>query len=281
MKARLLIKKGSTVKAAPVLKNLEKAKPGRGIPLLVKAYLENGETEKAVALAKDIIGKNSSSSYGYLLLSDIYLSEKDYAAAEKTLQTGLQNSQQKDLVLKLRLGNVYEKMGKKDHAVQIYEDMEKKYPQSSRATFARASLSDRSGNKREALKLYQEILEKDDSNAPSLNNLAYLYAENYSNPEKALELSMKAYRKTPNSPEIMDTLGYVLLLNNKPDQAFKLLKKANAMLPDNPTVNYHMALAYKAQNKSDEALLLLKEALKKGNFPEQKAAKKLLAELNK
>jgi len=84
MKARLLIKKGATADAAPVLKNLEKAKPGRGIPLLVKAYLKNGETEKAVALAQDIISKNSNASYGYLLLSDIYLSKKDYAAAEKT-----------------------------------------------------------------------------------------------------------------------------------------------------------------------------------------------------
>jgi len=281
MKARLLIKKGSPTEAAPVLKNLEKSKPGRGIPLLVKAYLENGETEKAVALAKDIISKNSQVSYGYLLLSDIYLNKKDYAAAEKTLQTGLQKSHQKDLVLKMRLGNVYEKMGKNARAVKIYEEMEKQYPQNSQAAFARASLSDRAGNKREALKLYQEILEKDGNNAPSLNNLAYLYAENYSNPKKALELAMKAYRKTPNSPEIMDTLGYVLLLNDKPDQAFKLLKKASAMLPNNPTVNYHMALAYKANNKPDQALALLKEALKKGVFPEQEAAQKLAMELNK
>jgi len=172
-------------------------------------------------------------------------------------------------------------MGKNDLAVQIYEDMEKKYPQNSRAAFALASLSDRSGNKREALKLYQDILEKDDSNAPSLNNLAYLYAENYSNPEKALELAMKAYRKPPHSPEIMDTLGYVLLQNDRPDQAFKLLKKASAMLPDNPTVNYHMALAYKAKNRPDQASPLLKEALEKGDFPEQEAAKKLLIELSR
>jgi tetratricopeptide (TPR) repeat protein len=279
MKARLLIKKGATAEAAPVLKNLEKSKPGRGIPLLVKAYLENGETEKAVALAKDIISKNSKASYGYLLLSDIYLNKKDYAAAEKALETGLQNSRQKDLVLKMRLGNVYEKVGKPELANRIYLDMEKKYPKNSQAAFARASLSDRSGNKREALKLYQDILENDGNNAPSLNNLAYLYAENYSNPEKALELAMKAYRKTPNSPEIMDTLGYVLLLNNKPDQAFKLLKKASAMLPNNPTVNYHMALACKANNKPDQAAQLLEKALKKGNFPEQEAAKKLLTEL--
>jgi len=131
MKARLLIKKGATAEAAPVLKNLEKSKPGRGIPLLVKAYLENGETEKAVVLAKDIISKNSKASYGYLLLSDIYLNKKDYAAAEKALETGLQNSRQKDLVLKMRLGNVYEKVGKPELANRIYLDMEKKYPKNS------------------------------------------------------------------------------------------------------------------------------------------------------
>jgi len=92
---------------------------------------------------------------------------------------------------------------------------------------------------------------------------------------------MKAYRQTPNSPEIMDTLGYVLLQNDRPDQAFKLLKKASAMLPDNPTVNYHMALAYKAKNRPDQASPLLKEALEKGDFPEQEAAKKLLIELSR
>ena len=281
MKGRLLVDNGATAEAASIFKDLEKVKPGRGIPLLVKAYLKDGETGKAVTLAKKIINNNPKRSYGYLLLSDIYISEKNYTASEQVLRDGLKNSTQKDLVLKMRLGNVQERMGNHELAGKIYKEMEKKYPDNSQVAFALASLSDRSGNKREALKLYQEILDKDKNNAPSLNNLAYLYAENYSDPEKALELAMQAYRKKPNSPEVMDTLGYVLLQNGKSEQAFKLLKKANAMLSNNPTVNYHLAMAYQAQNQFDPASKLLKQALEKGEFPEKEAAQKLLIEINK
>ena len=280
MKGRLLLNENKSIKeATDVLKKLEKIKPGSGVPILVRAYIKKGETDKAVVLAEKIIADSPEINYGYLLLSGIYITEKNYAAAEKAIQNGLHNSRDKDFMLKMRLGYINEKIGKTDMAKRIYKEMEKKYPQNSQSTFALALLSDQAGNKREALKLYNEVLEKNDNDIATLNNLAYLYAENYSNPGKALDLAMRAYREKPDAPEIMDTLGYVLLLNGKYDQSFILLKKASTVLSGNPTVNYHMALVCRARNQPQQAAEFLEKALKQGDFPEREAAHKLLAEL--
>jgi len=122
-------------------------------------------------------------------------------------------------------------------------------------------------------------LKKSENFTPALNNLAYLYAENYGSKEEALELAMRDYRQDPANPAIMDTLGYVLVKNGRAEDAGKLLEKAVTLLPGNASVCYHLALAYQKLGKKDEAIDFLRKALESEEFPEVKEARSLLGKL--
>ena len=279
LKGRLLAEQGRTADAVPFLQALEEVKPGRGIPLLIVAFLKNNQVENAVAVAKKVIAKSPKSAYGYVLLSSIYEQQKHYDQAEKIILEGIEKTAPKNPGLKMRLGMLYEKTDKTDIAMQTYQNLAEQDPKFYNAIFAMGALNDRIGNKREAMKLYEEVLAKDAKHVPSLNNAAYLYAENYSNNEKALELAMKAYRLRPSNPGIMDTLGYVLLQNGRGQEALKLLAKAARQLPKNPTVLYHLALACNNQELDAKAIAIMEKALTLGDFSEKEKCEKLLHKL--
>jgi len=279
LKGRLLAERGAMTDAAPVFQELEKARPGRGIPLMIAAYLKKGEPEKALQLAQKVTSGSPTSPYGYLLLASVYEYQHELNEAEKSLQDGIQKVNRQTPVLKMRLGSVFDKMSKPELAMQTFQEVKKEFPDYAQADFAMGALNDRLGNKKEALKLYEDVLEKNPKHTASLNNAAYLYVENYSNPEKALELAMKAYRQDSSNPGIIDTMGYVLYKNGRYAEAQRLLEKAVTLLSKNATVAYHLALAQNKLGEKEKTVQTLKKALSLGNFPEKEKAIKLLKSL--
>ena len=163
--------------------------------------------------------------------------------------------------------------------MKTFQEVKKEFPNYYQADFAMGALNDKLGNKKEALKLYQEVLGKNQQHSASLNNIAYLYAENYSNPEKALDLAMKAYRQDPSQPGIIDTLGYVLYQNGRHEEAQRLLEKAVTLLPENATVAYHLALVQNKLGEKEKTAQTLKKALSLGEFPEKEKAIKMFENL--
>lgn len=279
LKGRLLAERGTLAEAAPVFQDLEKARPGRGIPLMIAAYMKKGESEKALQLAEKVVSGSPSSPYGYLLQASVHEQRQELNQAEKSLQEGLQKVSRKTPALKMRLGIVYEKMAKSNIAMKTFQEVKKEFPNYYQADFAMGSLNDKLGNKKEALKLYEGVLEKNQKHTASLNNAAYLYAENYSNPKKALELAMKAYRQDSSEPGIIDTLGYVLYQNGRHAEAQRLLEKAVTLLPDNATVAYHLALVQNKLGEKEKTAETLKKAIALGDFPEREKAIKMLSHL--
>jgi len=118
------------------------------------------------------------------------------------------------------------------------------------------------------------------NHVPTLNNIAYLYAEDGRDLPTALQFASRAYMLAPNDGFVLDTLGYVLLKNKKFDEAEKVLKKASETLPGNPSVHYHLALAYKERNNDALAIENARKAISTGDFPEAEQARLLLAGLN-
>ena len=114
---------------------------------------------------------------------------------------------------------------------------------------------------------------------PALNNLAYLYAENYGSLDEALEMASRAYRQEPGNAGIMDTLGYVLVKKGRADEAVKLLEQAAKALPGVPAVQIHLAQAYLKANRRGEATPLLEKVAAAGQQPEAGEASRLLTEL--
>ena len=141
------------------------------------------------------------------------------------------------------------------------------------------AIYDRHGNKKEAQSYYKKTIALNERYVPALNNLAYLYADNYGDIQMALTLSLKAYRLAPEQQDVMDTLGYVLLKNNKAEEAVKILEKTIKMHGYNPTISFHLALAYVELKQADKAIAELEKSLEGGDFPEAEKCRRLLQKL--
>lgn len=267
-------------KAVEAFQALEQVKPGSGIPLLVATWLGAGEKDKALAMAQEQVTKQPDAAYGYSLLAAIH--EKDGAAdqAEATLKQGAGRAKE-PLNLSMQLANLYAGQQKTVQAMSLYEDIRKKNPRFVPAIFALGALYDAQGNKRKAVEYYREALDKAEGYTPALNNLAYLYADNYGSPAEALELALKAYRNEPSNPGIMDTLGYALLKNDRAKEAVTILNKAAEQLPKVAAVRLHQGQALLAAGQRAEAEQALKAAVEFGTESEANQARQLLSQLKK
>jgi Flp pilus assembly protein TadD len=180
----------------------------------------------------------------------------------------------------LMLAEMYSKAGNYTQAMRTCENVTRIHPDFTPAYFTYGVILEKAGNKKDAVKKYLHALTISDNYVPALNNLAYLYTDGYGSKEEALRLAQTALTLQPENPQIMDTLGYALLKNDRPQDARNTLEKAAALLSDSPTVEYHLALAYKATGEKGAAVARLQKALRSGNFTEKLQAKTLLSELN-
>ncbi len=278
MLGKVLIDRNQNEEAARVFGLLEKAQEGKGLPLVIGTYIRNGEIEKALGLAREKIDERPDSYYGYWLLASVHEKLGDRARAEQVLNKGIATVPD-DLHLPMKLAALYAGAGRNQEAIATYESIRAAQPEFLPAVFGLAALHDGLGDKRRARTLYQEILSRDEHYTPALNNLAYLLAENYGDPKDALELAMKAYRTQPADPSILDTLGFVLVKNDRATEAVKVLEKAASKLPGVAAVQLHLAQAYRDSGQKDAALKKLQAVVDLGQKPEANLASLMLKEL--
>ncbi|NMB63818.1 MAG: tetratricopeptide repeat protein [Spirochaetes bacterium] len=100
---------------------------------------------------------------------------------------------------------------------------------------------EKKGNYRQALQLYENILEDNPDNVNACNAIAYIIALlPDGNLSKALELAKKAVSHAPNNAAYNDTLGYVYYKRGEYNMAKKFLKKALSLKPDNSEIRSHI-----------------------------------------
>ncbi len=128
--------------------------------------------------------------------------------------------------------------------------------------------------------LYQALMLADDlPNKDSiLNNLANIESTN--DLEQALLYAQQAYELNSNSAEILDTRGWLLVLNGDLTKGLNVLRQAYTLQSNAPTVRYHLAYALNQLGRKNEARTQLQKALLyKGHFRQRQAAKLLLEQL--
>jgi putative PEP-CTERM system TPR-repeat lipoprotein len=103
-----------------------------------------------------------------------------------------------------------------------------------------------------AIKQYQELVANNPKDVVALNNLAWMLLQD-GNSTQALLHAKSAAKLAPNNPQVLDTLGLILLEKNQVTDAIKALTTANNKLPNDIEILIHLAQAYKANNESDRA----------------------------
>lgn len=277
-RGKLLLGQKNTAEAVKMFQTLDKVKPGAGLPLLAAAWLAGGEGDKALTLAQARIDEQPTSASGYLLLAAVHQRLGEADKAEATLSQGIGRAKNSPL-LSLQLGSLYAATGQVAKAQETFAALRKAHPDFVPAIFALGALQDQQGDKGKAVELYKEVLAKAEDHTAALNNLAYLYADNYGSPEEALVLAVKAFRNEPGNPGILDTLGLALLKNQRYDEAVNVLNKAAELLPKVAAIRLHQGQALHGAGKTAEARAAFQAVIELGAGPETDRARKLLDEI--
>ncbi|MGC9270220.1 XrtA/PEP-CTERM system TPR-repeat protein PrsT [Acidiphilium sp.] len=120
---------------------------------------------------------------------------------------------------------------------------------------------------------YQTALAKNPNDVLALNNLAWIAGKR--NQKDAAGLAARAYAISP-TPQVADTLGWILARQSNPKQALVLLAQAHQGMPTDPNVAYHYASVLAQTGDKAKAAAILKQALSsKQPFPDRAAAQAL------
>jgi Tfp pilus assembly protein PilF len=110
---------------------------------------------------------------------------------------------------------------------------------------------------------YEKLLQQGDPSGAAANNLAWIYAEQGANLDRALVLAQRARLLAPQNPAVLDTLGVVHLKRHEYSQAVLVLKKAIEMAALTPVANntlvqfrQHLAEAYLRSGQTQAATAL-------------------------
>jgi tetratricopeptide (TPR) repeat protein len=80
-----------------------------------------------------------------------------------------------------------------------------------------------------AIAHYETALREGEQSGVAANNLAWLYAQQNTNLDRALSLALRARKAAPSDPAVLDTVGFVYLRRREYSQAIDVLKGAASL----------------------------------------------------
>jgi tetratricopeptide (TPR) repeat protein len=111
-----------------------------------------------------------------------------------------------------------------------------------------------------AIKHYERAVREGDRSGVAANNLAWIYVEQGTDLDRALQLAETARSLAPDSPAILDTVGVVRLRLRKYTEAISALESARKLAGNRPSdpellaqIRRHLSEAYLRAGKTDAA----------------------------
>ena len=146
-----------------------------------------------------------------------------------------------------------------DEAVSSYDRAVAFRPDDEGIALGRAEVMLRMGRLNDAIDAYLDAVNRWPESSISLNALGYTLADRTDEFREAEKLIRKALKSDPESPAIIDSLGWVLFKRGKYEEALEQLEIAYEAFPD-PEVAAHLVEVLAVMDRRDEALELLEEA---------------------
>lgn len=213
------------------------------------------------------------------LLAEVYNENKNYDAALRYFKDASRLAPQWDQPY-VRIMQIYNAQLKQpEEAVKFLQDSWETNPEVFTPAMILASFHESRKEYEKAETLYRSVMEKNADLVAVNNNLAYIMTLHNPTPERLAEaLGMADKAATSNTPETLDTLGWVNYKLGKLPVALESLNKAYERSNGaSPAINYHLAVIQNAMGNKEEAKKLLTEMLEKfKNFDEKVEAEALL-----
>jgi tetratricopeptide (TPR) repeat protein len=293
--ARNLMALEQKKEAKEELKAILDVAPGHASANLLMARLSaaDGKRDEAVNYLRAALRANPSNVEANSLLAQYLVQANRRDEAARHLEAALQvNPTLSDL--KIQLASIYLQMGRLPDALRLAHEVQKAEPKSAgppllsglvlisqqkpqeaieafgQALKVKPDLAPAYGGlgqayqqlnqNDKAVEAYQRALAINDKDPATLNNLAWIFSEVRKKPDEALPLVTKAQQLAPESPEILDTLGWVQYRRGAFAEAEKTLLKAVERSPNTGAIQFHLGMTYSRLGKRNDAISALRRA---------------------
>jgi Flp pilus assembly protein TadD len=160
------------------------------------------------------------------------------------------------------LAQLYIQQRRIDEARVEFEGIVQRDPSAVDARTMVGLLLEAQGRHDDARKSYEATV-KSTENAPvAANNLAFIYAEQGTNLDVALQLATSAKQRLPDDPNVDDTIGWVYYKKDLASLAIGPLQESLKKQPDAAEVLYHLGLSYAKLGEKAKARDALERGLK-------------------
>lgn len=198
----------------------------------------------------------------------------DFAIAEQKLTAAFKKNPGPELLLLKVRAQWGQK--KQEPALNTMRDWLKAHPSDILVQMQLAGAYLEMGRESDALAAYAQVVKFAPNYVPALNNLAWLNRDKA--PKLAMDYAQRAFELAPKDPNVLDTLGMLVLKHGDLKRAASLLGDAAKRSSDNAQIQLHFAGVLLQQKRLAEARKILDSLVKK--TPDSPAAKKAKALLN-
>jgi tetratricopeptide (TPR) repeat protein len=178
--------------------------------------------------------------------------------------------------LTIMRADLYVQAGRQDTALAVYNDALTQQPDSQPLLFGRAMLYGELNNIAGLEQDLRKIIEIDPDNAEALNALGYTLLDKTQRFDDALPLIQQAYKIRPNSPAIIDSLGWYYYRTGEATRAEPLLKQAYTLSRDHEIAAHYGELLWSI-GRTSEATQIWREGL--ADRPDSSAIQETLKRL--
>ncbi len=287
LQANILQGKGQYVDAIAIYEKLLQEFPDHlnSMVNLARSHEALKSRDKAIKFLEAHHDKNKNNLTIVGVLSDLYIANKDFVKAKDLLVNQLKQAPDKAVPLYLALAKVEAFLRKSaDGAKEVYLKGLAANPDDPQLSIALAGLYEQTGDKIEAKKLYERMLEKQSDNKLAANNLAALLIESDSSDDWAKGVAIAEKFKDSENPFLLDTYAWGLVKTGKSVEGLKLLESLIVKEPKLPELRYHLGVAHLNSGNKATAAMELKQAIsmsdkQQRSFAGKEQAKKILSEL--
>jgi tetratricopeptide (TPR) repeat protein len=239
----------------------EKPDDARALSLLVDTYVAQNQRAAATEEIRQLVREQPKSLSVQMLWIRWLIRDNQKVEARKALAATIAANPQSSEPLIVSAGLDFND-GQLASARSTLKNLLRLDSQNIEAHMLAGQIEEASGNLADAVTCYRKALALDDDNLFALNNLAYLLSREPSHLEEALGLARKAKDQVPDSPEVLDTLGWLYYRKGLYDLAAKELEHALAKA-EWPAIQFHLGLTYNRLGNTAKGGRLLAAALAK------------------